>query len=63
MGAKQKGELVGQLLCECGEECTIRKCQGERESYYLSCRGCYSRRFISPALLKALEKQKLIFDR
>ncbi|MEK7383965.1 MAG: hypothetical protein AAB262_11870 [Elusimicrobiota bacterium] len=61
--AKQQGEEVGQLLCECGEECTVRRCKSEKETYFTSCGGCHSRRFISPALLKALDKQKLLFDR
>ena len=59
---KQGAEAAGCLSCECGETCTIKRCASEKEIYHASCPGCRSRRFISPALLAAMERQKIIFD-
>lgn len=61
MAAKQEDGMIIKLLCECGEEMTVRRCKSEKETYFTSCGGCHSRRFISPALIMALDKQKLIF--
>lgn len=64
MAGKQTTVAVGLMLCECGEENEIKTCQTKGgKMYYTSCVGCRSRRFISPALLAALDKQKLIFSR
>lgn len=63
-GKRQATVAVGHMLCECGEECEIKPCQTKGgKMYYTSCAGCRSRRFISPALYAALDKQTLIFSR
>ena len=66
MAGKQKAVTVavGLMLCECDEDNEIKRCKTKGgPMYYTSCAGCRSRRFLSPALYAALDKQKLIFSR